>query len=100
MELHKLGIVHGDPRLANAIIVEHGQINWIDFQMARFQEQSAVRFWQDMKILVKSVFVSSVLVGVYLPIPDQVGTVLDGYASQDNQSVTLLIDSITDSLNS
>ena len=54
-----------------------------------------------MKKLVKSfLFVSSILVGVARPIPDQVEKALVGYVPQQDQSVTLLIASIRDSLDS
>ena len=98
VELHKLGIVHGDPRIANAIVVERGRINWIDFHMARFQEQSMIRFRQDMKILVKSLFVSSIGVGVQFPIPDQVETALNGYAPQIVASAAVLSAAVKDNL--
>lgn len=67
VELHRLGIVHGDPRLANAVVVGRGQINWIVFNSARFSEQSILRFRQDMIVFVRSCFISSA--GSQSPIP-------------------------------
>ena len=84
--------------MANAIVVERGRINWIDFHMARFQEQSMIRFRQDMKILVKTLFVSSIGVGVQFPIPDQVETALNGYAPQIVASAAVLSAAIKDNL--
>lgn len=90
VEIHKAGTVHGDPRIANAIIVERGRINWIDFSMARFHEQSVVRFRQDLEILLKSFFVSAVGGGLQLSIPQPVVTTLHEYEPNNRESVASL----------
>jgi len=78
------------------ILVEHGRVNWVDFYMARFDELSMRRFRQDMGILVKSIFISSI--GVQLQVPSQVDVALQAYEHSSDTSVFALIDAIRNEL--
>jgi len=53
--LHEGGIVHGDPRLSNAIFV-HGAVKWIDFRssVVAMSTVSTQMKRRDLSILVKS----------------------------------------------
>lgn len=54
LELHRLGIVHGDPRRANIILVDD-KLRWIDLMKSR-PNSIEVLFKKDMEHLLKSLF--------------------------------------------
>jgi hypothetical protein len=53
VDLHRLKIVHGDPRLPNIVAVGQG-LQWIDFREARFDNSIGSAFVNDMRILAAS----------------------------------------------
>ena len=89
--LHRLGIVHGDARLANIILV-NGSLRWIDFMNSHLTS-SRVELKNDAVCLVKSMYNVIFLNQVAI-------TMLDDYAdnaicpSFDQFRIALLEDNI------
>jgi hypothetical protein len=54
--LHICGVVHGDPRVQNAILTPNGIIMWIDFYDTYLFKEESARIADDFCMLFKSVF--------------------------------------------
>lgn len=74
VELHRLSIVHGDPRRVNVILVD-GRLRWIDLVESRPNE-SGMLFQKDMELLLKSLLRLS----REESLPEATNGVLDQYA--------------------
>jgi len=94
-ELHKCGILHGDARLPNLLLLD-GKAAWVDIAASMPQgvdsHTLAAYFFSDAKTLVQSALLSLGVDANHLPI--RVSTALDDYVFSSTASVRLLATSV------
>jgi len=54
VQLHQLGVVHGDARLENLVRVDGGRLVWIDFRECQLEATQELQRWWDLRTCLDS----------------------------------------------